>query len=156
MKAFNSINHDYIQTTRELFNFGPQTCKWVPLFFSNREAVILMGGHFTKKVLLKQGVPQGDIISPFIFTIAVEILLIKITNSKNIKGIPYENYTMKGQTFADDTSITILGDYYSLRAAVRYINDFQKISGLGANKTKLIPFGKFFDPKTTICDEIPL
>ena len=61
-------------------------------------------------------------------------------------------------SFAGDTSITILRDEPSLRAAVRYINHFQKISGLGANldKTKVIPFGKFFDPKTTICDDIPL
>ena len=83
-KAFNSISHKYIQTVLELFNFGPQICNWINLFFSNREAVILMGGHLTKKILLQQGVPQGDIISPFIFIIAVEILLIKITHSQNI------------------------------------------------------------------------
>ena len=50
-----------------------------------------MGGHLTVKILLEQGVPQGDIISPFIFIIiAVEILLIKITNSRHIEGITLE------------------------------------------------------------------
>ena len=34
--------------------------------------------------------PAGDTISPFIFTIAVEILLIKKTTSKNIKEITLE------------------------------------------------------------------
>ena len=46
-----------------------------------------MDGHLTEKILLEQGVPQGDIISPYIFIIAVEILLIKITQTKNLKGV---------------------------------------------------------------------
>ena len=52
----------------------------------------------------------------------------------------------------------MLRDEHSLRSAVRYINDFKVISGLGANldKTKVIPFGKFFDPNNTICNKIPL
>ena len=46
-----------------------------------------MGGHLTGNILLEQEVSQGDIISPFIFIRAVEILLIKITKSKKIKGV---------------------------------------------------------------------
>ena len=62
------------------------------------------------KILLEQGVPQGDIISPLIFIIAVEILLIKITNSRPIKGITLEtDEEIRAQTFADDTSLLILG-----------------------------------------------
>ena len=46
-----------------------------------------MDGHLTKNILLEQGFPQGDIILPYIFIIAVEILLIKITKTKNLKGV---------------------------------------------------------------------
>ena len=46
-----------------------------------------MEGHLTDKISLEQGVPQGDIISPFIFIVAVELLLKKITKSKNIQGV---------------------------------------------------------------------
>ena len=117
-----------------------------------------MGGHLTDRILLEQGVPQGDIISPFIFIIAVEILLIKITKSRHIKGIPLGKDECKGQTFADDTTLTILREEKSLRACVRYINHFKDISGLGANidKTMVIPIGKFFNPGITICPELPL
>ena len=53
-----------------------------------------MGGHLTMKILLEQGVPQGDIISPFIFIIAVEILLIKITNKTKV--VPFgDNFNIK-------------------------------------------------------------
>ena len=66
-----------------------------------------MEGHLTDKITLDQGVPQGDIISPFIFIIAVEILLIKITTSKNIKGVLIGNQECRAQTFADDTTCLI-------------------------------------------------
>jgi retron-type reverse transcriptase len=46
----------------------------------------LIGGNITDAILLEQGVPQGDIISPQLFNLMVKILLIKITRSKNIRG----------------------------------------------------------------------
>ena len=58
-------------------------------FFDSREAYILLGGHLTKKILLEQGVPQGDVISPYIFIVAVEVLLFKITFTKNVTGISF-------------------------------------------------------------------
>ena len=107
-----------------------------------------MDGHLTEKIHLEQGVPQGDIISPYIFIIAVEILLIKITTSKNIKGVKIGKKECKAQTFADDTTILIRRDEESLRASIHYIEEFKQISGLAANldKTNVIPYGKFFNP----------
>ena len=81
-------------------------CDWIHLLFNNREGWILLNGRLTDKILLKQGVPQGDIISPFIFIIAVETLLIKITKSKNIEGVKMDGELCKAQTLADDTTLT--------------------------------------------------
>ena len=68
----------------------------------------MMGGHLTLKILLEQGVPQGDIISPFIFIIALEILIIKTSKSKNLKGITMETSDkIRAQIFADDPTLTI-------------------------------------------------
>ena len=69
---------------------------------------ILLGGHRTNTILLEQGVPKGDIISPFIFIIAGEILLIKINKSKRIKGVQMAGKECSEQTFANDTTPTIL------------------------------------------------
>ena len=64
-KAFDSIDHNYIYATLKLLNFGEDLISWVKLFLTERIAHILLGGHLTLKILLEQGVPQGDIISPF-------------------------------------------------------------------------------------------
>ena len=77
-KDFDSLLHKYINECMKIFNFGPSIRKWVSLFFSNREAYILLGGELTKRILLEQGVHQGDVVSPYIFILTVELLLIKI------------------------------------------------------------------------------
>ena len=48
----------------------------------------------------------------------------------------------KAQTFADDTTLTIMREEESLRNCIKYIEECQKISGLAANlgKTNVIPF----------------
>ena len=107
-----------------------------------------MDGHLTDKITLEQGVPQGDIISPFIFIIAVEILLIKITKSKNIKGVQKGGKEGKAQTLADDTTILIDSNENSLRKSIQYIEEFKQISRLAANldKTNVTPYGKYCNP----------
>ena len=66
-KAFDSINHSYIQSLFKKFNFGKDICDGINHFFNNREGRILLNGHLTDIIQLERGVPQGDIISPFIF-----------------------------------------------------------------------------------------
>ena len=97
--------------------------------------------------------------TPLIFIIAVDILLIKITSSRHIKGITLENKEeIRAQTFADDTSLLIQRCIISLLACVRYIEHFSKLSGLNAilDKTKVIPFGNNCNIKDKIGNHLPL
>ena len=67
-KAFDSINHNFIQSVLKMYGFGPIILNWIRTFFTNRDAQVLMRGEFTGKISLGQGVPQGDIISPYIYS----------------------------------------------------------------------------------------
>ena len=134
-----------------MFNFGQSIRKWISLFFSIREAYILLGGELTKKILLEQGVPQGDVVSPYIFIMAVEILLIKINHTKNIKGIIYAKKESQSETFADDTSIFIQRNPEYFKQCVNILKHFSNISGLQCNqyKTSVVPIGGNFDTSDT-------
>jgi hypothetical protein len=139
-----------------LLGFGPDIIKWIKLFFNNRDAQILMGGHMSDKITLSQGVPQGDVISPYIFIIMVEILLIKINFTKNLKGITYASTESRSETFADDTTIFLERSAQNLRNATKYITCFHKISGLSCNldKTVVIPIGSNTDTTDILCPEL--
>ena len=88
-----------------LLGFGPDIISWISLFFRNRNAKILMGGHMSDEIHLKQGVPQGDVISPYIFILMVELLLLKINFTKHLTGIIFAKVEARSETFADDTTI---------------------------------------------------
>ena len=153
-KAFDSLSHSYIQNTMKLFGFGDSILNLISHFYDGRDACIMMRGNLTDRIFLKRGVPQGNILSPYVFILTVEILLIKINFTRNIKGINFAKKESRSKTFADDTSFFMLKDPRYLRATVKYLDAFSKISGLKCNisKTKVIPIGNF--DKTNICPEI--
>ena len=57
-KAFDSINHTFIDNALKMYGFGDSIRKLIKLFFDKREALILLGGHLSKQIT-----PQGDVIS---------------------------------------------------------------------------------------------
>ena len=157
-KAFDSISHTFIHNTLKTLGFGPDIITWISTFLKNRDAQILLGGHLTECIHLEQGVPQGDIISPYLFIIMVEILLIKINTTKNITGITYASKESRAETFADDTTLFMERSETNLRNATKYIHQFHKISGLACNidKTSIIPIGKNSDKRDQICKDLKM
>ena len=136
--------------------FGPDVITWIRTFLSNRESFILLSGHLTEAIKLEQGVPQGDIISPYLFILMVEILLIKITKSKNLEGVTYVNSESRAEAFADDTTLFMTRKESNLRNATAYINHFHSISGLACNidKTNVIPVGVKDDITDILCPDL--
>ena len=123
-----------------------------------------------EKIHLQQGVPQGDILSPLIFLIVVEFLLLKIGHTKTLTGVflPHGGASAeasadaraeaRAEAYADDTTIGISRSSDNLRNLVNIINSFSLISGLQANidKTHVIPIGLITDPAEILCPDLGL
>ena len=50
-KAFDSINHTFIDNALKMYGFGNSIRQWIQLFFNMRETMILLGGHISKKII---------------------------------------------------------------------------------------------------------
>ena len=74
-------------------------------------------------------------MSPYLFIIALELLLIKIRNDPCIKGIKIDNAEVKLAAFADDLT-TFLPDKGSLEHLFSTLKAFKGCSGLKLNKDK--------------------
>ena len=125
-KAFDSLNHKYIQSVLAMYGFGQNILKWIQCFFSDRDACVLMKSTFTERIFLRQGVRQGD-VSPYIFILAVEILLIKINFTKHIKGIVFDKHEARSETFANDTSIFMERKNEYIRYPMKCLSSLQRI-----------------------------
>ena len=68
---------------------------------------------------------------------------MKICHTKELEGVKYANREARAECFADDTTVFIKRTEKNLRALVKIITDFSKISGLKANldKTMVCPLG---------------
>jgi hypothetical protein len=65
---------------------GPQMIAWIKLLCTNRRACIILGIEKLGSVFnLERGNAQGDVISPFLFNICYQIVLLKLELDLQIK-----------------------------------------------------------------------
>ena len=135
-KAFDSIEWNFIKRSLELFNLGPFLTRRFSILYNNSEAAVMNAGYMTDYFTVSRGVRQGCPLSPFLFTLSVELLALKTRQEPNCKGIRLPNLQeAKISQFADDTTL-ISKDTNSLKFSLRIIGSFGSISGLRLKKKK--------------------
>ena len=147
-KAFDSLSWSFIHKALRFLNFGKSIRKWIEVFYTNITSSVIQNGHLSSFFEISRGCRQGDPLSPYIFIICAEFLANKIRQNKNIKGINVRNSEHKISQYADDTSVFLDGSEKSLKALLKELEYFARISGLKVNfdKTQLVWIGsKKFD-----------
>ena len=90
-----------------------------------------------------RGCRQGDPLSPYIFILCAEFLVVKIRQNRNIKGINIHDTEYKISQYADDTSMFLDGSSESLNTTLSELEKIANISGLKIyfDKTQVIWIG---------------
>jgi len=154
IKAFDSVEHQFITNVLQFFNFGPIFIGMIRTLLSNRESVVIVGDGVTNSFKINRGTPQGDRISPYLFIIIIEILLIKLKRLEG-RGVDSCNFIknwaagndMQGEGncegFADDISVLFSMSADSVRLIKETLAQFALCSGLSINikKTQLMVCG---------------
>ena len=84
---------------------------------------------------LKRGARKGDPLSPYLFVLAIETLVIAIRQNSEIKGIFIGKEETKLLQYVDD-STAVLSDKNSATALFKLLDFFGSVSGLKINCTK--------------------
>lgn len=134
-KAFDSVEWNFLYESLKMFNFGENFLRWVKTFYNDIQSCVMNNGTISNFFTLERGVRQGDPLSPYLFTIVVEILAISIRQNEAIKGIKIGNEETKLLQFADDTT-AVLADTDSAVKLFEILNLFEIISGLRINCSK--------------------
>uniref|UniRef100_A0A803TDI1 Reverse transcriptase domain-containing protein n=1 Tax=Anolis carolinensis TaxID=28377 RepID=A0A803TDI1_ANOCA len=135
-KAFDSIDHKYLNRLCEECNMGGKVCKVIKELYSENKATILVNGTQTRQININRGTKQGCPLSPALFSLAIEPLANLVRNNPVIKGYKMGKEDIKINLYADDVMI-ILGEVEeSLQSLVKTVKDFGKTSGLTINLGK--------------------
>jgi hypothetical protein len=157
-KAFDTLDHRFIDQVYKFFGMGENIIKWLKLLGNKRQACIALNEKFNSRYFdLGSGRPQGDNLSPITFNFCEQILIFKLELDPIVAKIPrhVENIitpsepflfesnreTCNNESLADDNTIITLLTDNSLGGIRDILSQFGRISGLECNydKTVLLP-----------------
>ena len=100
----------------------------------------LFSSEKLKTFTLRSGTRQGYPLSPLLFNIVLEVLVIAIREEKEIKGIQVEKEEVKLSLFADDMILYMENPKDSIRKLLELISEFSKVAGYKINTQKSLAF----------------
>ena len=160
-KAFDSLNHGFMQEAYRFFGFGENFVKMLTLIGTGRSSCIMLdNGKHSRSFKIESGTMQGDAPSPSLFNINEQILLFKLEFDPDFKSI-FINHTVprpifppsnprtevnfineanretnKLDVFADDSTACTLTEFGSLSKVKQILSEFGILSGLCCNFEK--------------------
>ena len=62
-KAFDSVDHGYIERMLKKYGFGPNFIKYIKTLYAKLTAKLLINGNRSKIIKILRGIKQGDPLS---------------------------------------------------------------------------------------------
>jgi len=146
-KAFDSVNHKYIEDTLTAYGFGPIFIQNFKILYRNITARILVNGFTSESIKIERGVKQGDALSCAIFIICIDPLLRNLNRNTRIKEIQIGRRSemggdifFKGSAYADDISVVCKKSKDCIQQVFYEYERLTKRSGLelNADKTEIL------------------
>ena len=129
-KAFDCANHKLILAKLKSYGFKNQALKWISSYLSNRSQQVTTDKGESSWIDLLNGVPQGSILGPLLFTILVSDI------SKELRFCNYHLY-------ADDTQLYISGKVQNILKLIENLNsDLNRIAEFSTNNCLKLNEGK--------------
>ena len=136
-KAFDTANHKLIVAKLRALGLTNTACQWISSYLHERLQKVRTSSGLSGDIILKNGVPQGSILGPILFTVLTSDL------HECLKHCKYHCY-------ADDTQLYKSGKVSDINDIIKDMNedliavaDFSRTNCLKLNydKNKFIIFG---------------
>ncbi|OBZ82799.1 hypothetical protein A0J61_09151 [Choanephora cucurbitarum] len=88
-KAYDRIHPVYLEKVLLRFGFSLKFCQIIDKLFFLSNFVINVNGHLSRQITPHQGLRQGDSISPILFNLALEPLLLSILQCDSLSGYSF-------------------------------------------------------------------
>ena len=135
MKAFDRVNWSFMYKTLRTFGFKDTFIQWIQLLYSGAKSIVKVNGFLSDPFHTQRGVRQGDPLSPLLYIFIAEVFAISVRADPKIKGIPVASISHKISQYADDTSLTVVGNE-SIERLAYHLDLYERASGAKVNREK--------------------
>ncbi|KAL2921104.1 LINE-1 retrotransposable element ORF2 protein [Bienertia sinuspersici] len=150
-KAYDSVQWDFLKEMMKALNFPDKFIHLIMNCVTTPSYSLVTNGKMHGFFQGKQGLRQGDPISPLLFVICMEYLsrLLKYVGMQKGYKFHYrcKSLSLNHLVFADDLIIFCRGEKDSVMANMRALATFAKTSGLIANAGKSALYACNMDKK---------
>ncbi|KAJ4810728.1 RNA-directed DNA polymerase (reverse transcriptase)-related family protein [Rhynchospora pubera] len=136
-KAFDTLSWRFIATVLQKLGFSSHFSTNVLDCVLNGSSRIVLNGLAGKPIALRRGVRQGDLLSPYIFILAIDFLsrwLSKL-NSNGVLPVPIQGM-FSGLFYAEDAIIFFKPSQQQAILLKLVFDSFHRVSGLALNSQK--------------------
>ena len=137
-KAFDRVDHQYLFNILNHYGFSEIFINWIKLLYNNISSAVLVNNHISEQFQITRSVRQGCPLSPLIYVLALEPVLVNIRRDQQVLGCPIPGNRTdppKVTAYADDCKF-ILKTHESVEAIFKHFENYGKVSGAKLNKTK--------------------
>lgn len=106
-RAFDQVEWPYMMFTLKKNGFGPSFIKWIELIYSHPTASVITNHNISPPFAISHGTRQGCPLSPFLFSIVIELLAASIRQSHLISPIDIHGQEHHILLYADDILLFI-------------------------------------------------
>ncbi|GJW35252.1 RNA-directed DNA polymerase, eukaryota, reverse transcriptase zinc-binding domain protein [Tanacetum coccineum] len=140
-KAYDTVNWDFLENVLKCFGFHPVMIRWIMVCLTMASFSVCINGEPHGFFKAGRGLRQGDPISPYLFTLVMEVLnLMVIRQVKAEKRFKYhwgcKELKITSLCFADDLLMLCHGDLISASVLRRGLDEFCVSSGLRPSMSK--------------------
>ncbi|KAJ9535399.1 hypothetical protein OSB04_un001489 [Centaurea solstitialis] len=144
-KAYDTVNWCFLEEILRRFGFHPCMVSWLMKCVSSASFTIRVNGEHHGFFPGKRGIRQGDPLSPYLFTLVMEVLTLMV--KRKVQSCPQFRFHPKceklGLThlcFADDLLMFCYGNVHSVNVLKDALMEFSVSSGLKPSMGKSTSF----------------
>ena len=138
-KAFDKIHPFLIKPLEEVGIEGTYL-NIIKAIYVKPTANIILSGEKLRAFFLRSPTRQGCPLSPLLFNIVLEVLVLAIRQQNEIKGIQIDKEEVKLSLFADDRILYMENPKDSTKRLLELIHEFSKVTGYKINVQKSVAF----------------
>nr|GEV87928.1 hypothetical protein [Tanacetum cinerariifolium] len=134
-KAYDTIDWKFLHDVLVGFGFHPHMIGWIIVCVTSTSFSLSINGYLHGYFKGKRGLRQGDPMSPYLFTLVMEVLTLMLKRrARDSNYFTYHRYCSKinfiNLCFADDLFLFAHGDKDSARVIMDSLEEFKNVSGL--------------------------